>query len=307
MASRADHSVFLNGRPARLGYLSQLRARPARPSRGRPLLDEGFAFCRALHEQGDAAALSDRHRRRQSRRAAAAVRAPVVRPLRVSFEPGLVTLAIPRARRRARIRAAPGIESAGIRRAPAGHRGVPRAQRRAAISSRRAGRPTICSPPGERPDSRLGDFLVAIAGGRVVGCAAIVGSARIQTGHRARLFAAAGTMAERGESGRALRRSARTAGSRTPARVRLPVPRCRRRRPADVTAALISEARRRLPAGVSLHGRRLSPKEARCCRAARAARHRRIAACCTLACWPDGQHVVDSIDARLPHPEVAIL
>jgi hypothetical protein len=26
-----------------------------------------------------------------------------------------------------------------------------------------------------------------------------------------------------------------------------------------------------------------------------------------LASWPDGHHVVDSIDARLPHPEVAIL
>jgi hypothetical protein len=40
---------------------------------------------------------------------------------------------------------------------------------------------------------------------------------------------------------------------------------------------------------------------------AAAGRHRAYRSALYLACWVDGQHLVESIDARLPHPEVAIL
>ena len=40
---------------------------------------------------------------------------------------------------------------------------------------------------------------------------------------------------------------------------------------------------------------------------AAAGRHRTYRSELYLACWADGQHLVESIDARLPHPEVAIL
>jgi hypothetical protein len=57
-ASRSVRSAFVNGRPIRLGYLGQLRfdrqflaGRLRRHLR--ELLEEGFAFCRDLHGQGD--------------------------------------------------------------------------------------------------------------------------------------------------------------------------------------------------------------------------------------------------------------
>ncbi len=48
MGSRSLRSVFLNGRPARLGYLSDLRADPR--YRNRTLLARGYRFLRQLHE-----------------------------------------------------------------------------------------------------------------------------------------------------------------------------------------------------------------------------------------------------------------
>jgi hypothetical protein len=53
VAARSVRDVFLNGAPARVGYLGQLRIdRGCHNFRG--LLDEGFAFCRTLHHAGDA-------------------------------------------------------------------------------------------------------------------------------------------------------------------------------------------------------------------------------------------------------------
>ncbi len=75
----------------------------------------------------------------------------------------------------------------------------------------------------------------------------------------------------------------------------------------DVTAALISEARRRLPAGVSHMVTAFAEGSPMLATAARVARHRTYRSVLYLACWPDGQHLVESIDQRLPHPEVAIL
>jgi hypothetical protein len=53
LAARSVRAMFVNGQPARVGYLGQLRV--ARGCRHlRTLLDDGFSFCRALHDQGDA-------------------------------------------------------------------------------------------------------------------------------------------------------------------------------------------------------------------------------------------------------------
>ena len=75
----------------------------------------------------------------------------------------------------------------------------------------------------------------------------------------------------------------------------------------DVTAALVAAARRRLPAGVSHMVTAFAEGSPMLAAAARVARHRTYRSALYLACWPDGQQVVDSVDARPPHPEVAIL
>ena len=58
-----------------------------------------------------------------------------------------------------------------------------------ATSSRRAGRLTICSRPGNARALEPHDFLVAIAGGRVVGCAAMWDQRGFKQVDRPRLFA----------------------------------------------------------------------------------------------------------------------
>jgi hypothetical protein len=64
VASRSVRSRFVNGEPAPVGYLGELRIDPTR--RWRRLLDEGFEFCRQLHASGDArlylaSVVSDHH------------------------------------------------------------------------------------------------------------------------------------------------------------------------------------------------------------------------------------------------------
>jgi hypothetical protein len=53
IATRSVRDAFVNGELSRVGYLGQLRI-DRRYRRHRSLLDEGFAFCRALHNRGDA-------------------------------------------------------------------------------------------------------------------------------------------------------------------------------------------------------------------------------------------------------------
>jgi hypothetical protein len=52
IASRSVHDAYVNGQPARLGYLGQLRVTSPAGAR-RDLFDGGFEFCRALHDRGD--------------------------------------------------------------------------------------------------------------------------------------------------------------------------------------------------------------------------------------------------------------
>jgi hypothetical protein len=54
VGSRSERTLFVNGRPMTVGYLSQLRVDPS-CRRLRSLMAAGFAFCRQLHEAGAAA------------------------------------------------------------------------------------------------------------------------------------------------------------------------------------------------------------------------------------------------------------
>ena len=304
IASRAERDVFLNGRPARLGYLGQLRA-DLRGHRVGALLDEGFAFCHTLHERGDVPAyltaiVEDNHAARR-----------LLCGLRSSAAPrfvragGLMTLAIPRARRR-EIRVAPGIE---IRRGSVelledivacldrnGRRCqfTPRWTVDDLLSARRT--------PGLEPQ----DFFVAIARGRMVGCAATWD----QRGFKQVVVRDYSPRLARWRSvvnlaGPWVGLPSLPAVGRPLEFVYLSHVAVDDDRP-DVAAALISEARLRLPAGVSdmvtafAEGSPMLP-------AARVARLRTYRSVLYLACWPDGQQIVESLDARLPHPEVAIL
>jgi hypothetical protein len=148
------------------------------------------------------------------------------------------------------------------------------------------------------------DFLVAIAGGRVAGCAAtwdqrafkqvVVRGYSRRLARWRRVVNLAGPWAGV---------SALPAVGRPLEFVYLSHVAVDDDRP-DVAAALISEARHRLPADVNYiitafaEGSRML---------AAAGRHRTYRSELYLACWADGQHLVESIDTRLPHPEVAIL
>jgi hypothetical protein len=304
IASRAEREVFLNGRPARIGYLGQLRA-DLRGHRVGALLDEGFAFCRTLHEHGNAAAyltaiVEDNHAARR-----------LLCGLRSSAAPrfvragGLVTLAIPSARRH-RLRTPAGIEirQGSVELLPDIVACLERNGRRCQFAPRWTVDDLLSSrrTPGLEPH----DFLVAISGGRVAGCAATWDQRGFKQvvvrGYSRRLARWRGVV---NLAGHYLGAPALPAVGRRLEFVYLSHVAVDDDRP-DVAAALVSEARRRLPAGVSYMVSAFaegSPMLA----AARGVRHRTYRSVLYLACWPDGQHVVDSLDARLPHPEVAIL
>ena len=302
IASRAERDVFLNGRPARLGYLGQLRA-DLRGHRVGALLDEGFAFCRSLHEQGHVPAYLTAivEQNHAARRLLCGLRSPSApRFVRAG---GLVTLAIPRARRQ-RLRVPAGIEirQGSVELLPDIVACLDRNGRRCQFTPRWTIDDLLSArrTPGLEPR----DFLVAIAGGRVTGCAAIWD----QRGFKQAIV--------RGYSQRLARwrRVVNLAGSwldvpALPA-IGRPLPFVYLSHVAidddrpDVAAALVSEARRRLPAGVTYMVTAFAEGSPMLLAAGR---HRTYRSVLYLACWPDGQRLVESLDARLPHPEVAIL
>ena len=302
IASRAERDVFVNGRPGRLGYLGQLRV-DLRGYRVGPLLDEGFSFCRSLHEQGDVAAyltaiVEENH---AARRVLCGLRAPSApRFIRTG---GLVTMAIPRARVR-RQRVANGIEIrlgsvellqdivACLDRNGRRYQFTPRWTTDDLLSATRT--------PGLEPH----DFLVAIAGGRVVGCAATWD----QRGFKQLVVRGYSQRFARWR--RVMNLAARFVGAPTLPAVGRPLEVVYLSHVAvdadrqDVSAALVSEARRRLPDGVDYMVTAFAEGSPML---AAAGRHRTYRSALYLACWADGQHFVESIDARPPHPEVAIL
>ncbi|HLG58680.1 MAG TPA: hypothetical protein VI485_25270 [Vicinamibacterales bacterium] len=171
LAARSVRLMFVNGQPARVGYLGQLRV--ARGCRHlRTLLDDGLSFCRALHDQGDApfylASLIDGN---DAARRLLVGRRSSVAPQFVPLE-HLQTFAIP-VRQRQRT-------------------SLPNGLRICAGSADRIGDITACLQRNLRryqfapcwgPDDLSSalttrglsatDFVVAIDGQRVVGCAAL--------------------------------------------------------------------------------------------------------------------------------------
>jgi len=305
IASRAERSAFINGRATRIGYLGQLRTN-LRGHRVASLLDEGFAFCRALHDRGTVPAyltaiVEDNHR---ARRILCGLRSPAAPTFaRVGT---MTTLAIPRSHQRGR----PGASGIEIRTGSAElledilscldrngrrHQFAPVWTADDLISTTRT------------PGLAVHDFLVAIHAGHVVGCAALWD----QRGFKQAVV--------RGYSPQLAR-------WRRLINVAAPVLRVPALPPigsalefvylshvavdddrADVTAALLAECRRRLAPGVEYIVTAFSDGSPLLAAASRVAPHRTYRSGLYLAFWPDGRPLAESLDHRLSHPEVAIL
>jgi hypothetical protein len=304
VASRSERNVFLNGRPGRLGYLGQLRT----PLRGRSagtLLGEGFAFCRTLHERGDVAAyltavVFDNH---AAHRLLCGLRSPdAPRFVRAG---GLVTLAIPSARRKRAVPPGLEIRPGSVELLPDIVSCLERNGRRYQFTPRW----TIEDLLSARRTPGLGarNFLVAIAGGRVTGCAAIWDQRGfkqvIVRGYSRRLARWRGVV---NLAAPWVGMPALPAVGQPLEFVYLSHVAVDNDRP-DVIAALVSQARGRLPDGVTHLVTAFADKSPLLAAVTRVARHRTYRSVLYLVCWSDGQPVVESIDARLAHPEVAIL
>ncbi len=304
IASRSERSVFVNGRVTRIGYLGQLRTN-LRGHRVPSLLDEGFAFCRSLHDRGTVSAyltviVEGNHR---AHRMLSGLHSPVAPSFtRVGT---LTTLAIPRGHQRGRSRTGIEIRTGSVEllddivtclnRNGRRHQFVPLWSVDDLISTVRTS------------GLAVDNFLVATRGSRVVGCAALWDQ---------RAFKQA---VVRGYSPQLAkwRRLINLAAPlfRIPALPPIGSPlefvylshvavdddR------AEVIAALVTEARRTLDPGVRYIVTAFSDGSPALAVAARVAPHRKYRSGLYLAFWPDGRQLVGSIDNRLPHPEVAIL
>ena len=167
LAARSVGTWFVNGRDMRVGYLGLLRV--ARGSRSlRTLIDEGFAFCRTLHERGDAPAyltslVSDNHAARRL-----LVERPSATAPRFTRIDGLTTFAIPVRQtpcHAGRVRVCLGTPDLVDDIAACLQRNLRRYQ---FAPCWRAEELTSCLP-GLSP----ADFVVAVDDRRVVGCAAL--------------------------------------------------------------------------------------------------------------------------------------
>jgi hypothetical protein len=304
IASRSERNVFLNGRPGRLGYLGQLRT-PLRGRRAGTLLGEGFAFCRTLHELGDVAAyltavVFDNH---AAHRLLCGLRSPAApRFVRTG---GLVTLAIPSARRKRCVPPGLEIRPGSVELLPDIVSCLERNGRRYQFTPRWTVEDLLSARRTRGLDAR--DFLVAIAGGRVTGCAAIWDQRGfkqvIVRGYSRRLARWRGVV---NLAAPWVGMPALPAVGQPLEFVYLSHVAVDNDRP-DVIAALVSQARGRLPDGVTHLVTAFADKSPLLAAVTRVARHRTYRSVLYLVCWSDGQPVVESIDARLAHPEVAIL
>lgn len=304
IGSRSERNAFVNGRPARVGYLGQLRIAEGF-RRSRTLLDEGFAFCRRLHDEGDArvyltAILADNQ---AARRLLLGTRSGVA----PRFAPAgtFSTLIIP---------------SPLVRREPAGRgvdirAGSPDLMGDIVACLRRNGTryqlapcwtvADLCSPhrtPHLSPD----DFIVATRGERVVGCAALWDQRPFKQAMVA------------GYSAR-LRRWRPLINIAAPLLGTPRLPPTGRRLDfmylshvavddddAGTVAALAAAARARVPRGIAYIVAGLAsggPLHA----ALRRFPHREYRSELYLAYWPDGEHIARAFDTRPVQPEVAVL
>lgn len=171
IASRSSRPRFVNGSPARVGYLGGLRI-AAGFGGSHELLEEGFTWCRRLHDRDPAdiylASVVAGHPAARRRLERGGPGWPAFAPV-----DELVTMAIPARRGAWRGRESRRVEIvSGARVAPAQIAGVlARHNRRYQFAPcwTAGDLATEARVPGLRP----GDFLVALRGGSVVGCAAL--------------------------------------------------------------------------------------------------------------------------------------
>jgi hypothetical protein len=306
IATRSVRDAFVNGQPSRVGYLGQLRV-DRRYRRHRSLLEDGFAFCRALHSRGDArlyltSIVADNEAARRlllRRRWAAGPRFTALAEL--------VTLVISLARQPRSI----GV--AGVRIARGSHSLVGEIAACLRRNLRRyqfapcwtaddllsAGRTRGLTP--ER-------FFVAIRQGRVVGClgwwdqrsfkqVVVRGYSPALTRWRPLINVAApwfGTPAlpAVGESlALAYLSHAAVDDDRVDILTALANAACGDARAAGLDQVAIAFAA----------GNPLLEAVGRCFR------HRKFVSILAVANWPDGDERLRSLDGRLPHPEVAVL
>lgn len=305
IASRSVRDVFINGRPARVGYLGQLRISPAYRSR-RELLEAGFDFCRMLHDREPDCSLylasvvadNEQARRLLSRRAKGWPH----------FEPidSLTSLAIPVGRVR--------------RNKPS--RVVVRRGTSASIADiieclSRNGAALQFYPRWRAADfgsSRLigldpSDFMIATRDGRTVGCIACWDQRAFKQ------------VIVKGYSPR-LARLRRFVNLLAPLSGIPRLPRegsplqcaylshlaVERNDDEEVLTALVAGARQRaLEKGLDYVVLGLSSRSPAFQTTARAFKHRAYESVLYVAFWPDGEAAVRSLDGRPSHPELAIL
>jgi hypothetical protein len=297
--------VFINGQVTRIGYLGQLRTN-LRGHRVASLLDEGFAFCRSLHDRGTVRAyltaiVEDNHR---ARRMLCGLRSPAAPSFaRVGT---LTTLAFPRSRQHARS-STTGIE---IRTGSAELLGdivscLNRNGRRYQFAPLWTVDDLISTV--RTPGLAVDDFLVATRGSRVVACAALWDQRGFKQAvvrgyspqlarwrHLINLAAPLLRMPALPQIGSPLEFVYLSHVAVDDDR-------------ADAISALLVEARRRLEPGVRYMVTAFSDGGPLLAAASRVAPHRTYRSGLYLASWPDGRQLAGSIDGRLPHPEVAIL
>ncbi len=305
IASRAERAVFVNGQLTRIGYLGQLRTR-LRGRRVTSLLHEGFTFCRTLHDRGDVhayltAVVEDNH---AARRLLCGLRSPAAPAMqRIGT---LVTLVIPRGRRR-RGSVGHGIEIrqgssewldeivACLNRNGRRYQFAPLWTADDLLSTKRT--------PGLTAD----DFLVAIVKGRVVACLARWDQRSFKQ------VVVRGYAPQLSRWRRVINLAAPLSGVPALPEVGSPLEFVYLSHVAvdddrsEVMRALIREVRHQMPPGVSHMVTAFADGSPLLADASRGAAHRKYRSGLYLAYWPDGRPVVESIDTRLPHPEVAIL
>jgi hypothetical protein len=304
IASRSVRNAFLDGRPSRLGYFGQFRIAP--PFRaGRALLGAGFAFARTLHLRGDAGVylVSIGAENRAARRLLTLLQsdaAPVFRPAG-----SLTTLAIPR-RGQGLVRANPFEIREGS---------ADLLEDIAACLSRNGRRyqfaPCWTADDLRSPERTRGvspdNFIVATHGGRVIGCAACWDQRAFKQ------------VVIRGYSPRLARwRPFLNVAGRWAGVPKLPEP-GRRLEFAylshvavdddrtDVACALTSAALSRCPADAEFVVTGFADGNPMLHELRKRFRHRAYRTLLLVAFWPDGERIVNALDARLPHPEVSIL
>jgi hypothetical protein len=306
MAARSSRMRYVNGRPHRVGYLSQLRVRP-RFARRRDLLNGGFEFYRALHER-DATSVylaSVVSENAGARRLLDRGRAgwPAFRMV-----DRLVTLAIPVRSVRPATGAPNGVEMV---------RGdvVDRADLVAVLERNN---PRYQFAPcwtlvDLESSSRVrgpsaGEFSAALRGGRIVGCAAVWDQRAFKQ------VVVRGYSRPLGRCRSIVNVLARMSGGPRLPPIGSPLALAHLSHVAvddddpEVLLALVeSGCRRAAAAGLEFLTFGTSAAGALYSALRRSVVHRSYESLLYVACWPDGRAVADGLDGRPSHPEMAVL